>query len=397
MIIPATISGRPVTTRGVHLAPFGFHDEWVADAGYWIDLFQSMGMSWVLALSESDALVKSGAAEALLDGGIIPITRFAYKFPDPWTEMAATEQLVALYSRYNAPCIIQFANEPFDIREWKNKDVPPEDEAWAIIRDRWLQMAALTVERGAVAGWPDGPCYDRNPFDVIGDEAHHWQEGNAVYLAHCYGKGRPIDYPTDDVTRHGTPLTMEGYRAALDDYADDPAWNEGEHVLGLMNQQRAEWADPNKTPIDDDTCWRGWEKVLYWSRQTFGFDVQMAMTEGGWTPRDRAGSNPVDIRWPYTTPRMVAQKTLAMYDWDSPLFAICPWLLGSESMGGSGWPFDAWTGWAYDDKYGFEKPVIKLLQDNPPIPPAPPEPAPEWAEVLDLVRDVRGIVEGMRP
>ena len=399
MKIPATVSGRPVTNRGVHLAPFGYHDEWVKDAAYWVDLLQSMGMSWVLALSESDALVKSGAAEALLEGGIIPIVRFAYKFPNPWTEMAATEQLVALYGRYNAPCIIQFANEPGDGREWKGGDVPPADQAWIIIRDRWRTMANLTTERGAVAGFPDGPCYSRNPFDIIGDDNLHWQEGRAVYLGHHYGKGRPITYPQDDVSRYGTPLAMDQYQAALDDFADDPAWMEGEHVLGLMNQQRAAWADPDKTPLEDDTCWRGWEKVLHWSRLTFGFEVQIAMTEGGWTPRDRAGSNPVDIRWPYTTPRMVAQKTLQMYDWDSPLFAICPWLLASEDMGGSGWPFDAWVGWAFSDKYGSQKPVIKLLQDNPPIPPEPPEPEPDprWAEVLALTREVRGIVDGMRP
>ena len=27
-------------------------------------------------------------------------------------------------------------------------------------------------------------------------------------------------------------------------------------------------------------------------------------------------------------------------------------LLADEDMGGSGWPFDAWHGWAYNDKYG---------------------------------------------
>lgn len=388
MRVPTEVSGRRVTNRGVHLVPFGFHDEWMERADYWVGLLRDMGMSWAVALSESDALVKSGAAEALLDGGVIPIVRFSYKFPSHFTEMAATEQLVALYARYGAPCVVQFANEPFDPREWKGGDVPPTAEAWLIIRDRWLEAANLITERGAVAGFPDGPCYEDNPFAIIGDEDLHWREGRAVFLCHNYGKGRPLDYPEDDVSRNGTPLTMEEYRAALDDYADDPAWNEGEHVLGLMNEQRAAWADPGLTPLEDDTCWRGWEKTLEQSREAFGFEVQTAVTEGGWVPRDRAGSNPADIRWPYTTPRMVAKKTLAMYGWDSPHFAVCPWLLGSESMGGSGWPYDAWTGWAYSDKYGFEKPVVQALRDGQPD---------EWAEVLRLAREVRAIAEGMRP
>jgi hypothetical protein len=392
MNLPDQVSGRKVTNRGVHLHPFGFHNEWMEKAEYWVGLLQSMHMSWVLALSESDALYKSGAAKALLDGGIIPIVRFKYRLPNHWTEMEATEQLVALYERYDAPCIIQFANEPFDPREWEGGKVPPKDEAWAIIRNRWHEAAGRITERGAIAGFPDGPSFDENPFAIIGDEAHHWEEGRAVYLGHHYGKGRPLDYPEDEVSRYGTPLTMEEYREALDDYADDPAWNEGEHVLALMNAQRVAWADPNLTPLADDTCWRGWEKVLHWSRETFGFEVQMAMTEGGWVPRDRAGSNPTDIRWPYTTPNMVATKTLAMFEADSPIFAICPWLLADEDMGGSGWPFDAWHGWAYADKYGRQKPVIGTLQENPPEPSEPPEPSDEWDEVLRLAGKLQVVI-----
>ena len=91
------------------------------------------------------------------------------------------------------------------------------------------------------------------------------------------------------------------------------------------------------------------------------------MTEGGWVPRDRPGTGPnTDIRMPHTTPKMVAKKTLQMFDTPSPFFAICPWLLADEDMGGSGWPFDAWHGWAYSEKYGRKKPVITTLQETPP-------------------------------
>ena len=368
MIIPATVSGRPVTNRGVHLHPFGFHGVWVSDADYWVGLLQSMHMSWCVALSESDAFYTSGGARAMLDGGIIPVVRFNYKLPNHFNEMAAIEQLVNQYSQYNAPCIIQFCNEPFDAREWVRGRVPPDDEAWMIIADRWHEAEKIIIERGAIAGFPDGPSYGTNVFAIIGDPGYHWQDGRAIYLGHHYGKGRPLDYPRDDVSRYGTPLTMEEYRAALDDYADDPAWNEGPYVLELMNQQRAEWANPDLTPVMDDTCWAGWERVRQYSQDYFGLVVQMALTEGGWVPRDRAGSNPQDIRWPYTTPKMVATKTLEMFQADSPLLFQCPWLLADEDMGGVGWPFDCWVGWAYTDKYGREKPVVQVLQDNPPGP-----------------------------
>jgi hypothetical protein len=369
MNIPATISGRPVTNRGVHLHPFGFHDFWMQRADYWVQLLVDMGMSWVVVLTEGDALYISGAAEALLQGGVVPIVRPHYQFPEHFSAQDAVAQLANLYARYNAPLIVQFGNEPFDRREWRNQQVPGYEQAWQIIVDRWHEAAQLIVERGAIAGFPDGPGYGENPFLRIGDDAHHWQDGKAAYLGHHYGKGRPGNFPRDDVSRLGTQLTMAEYREALDDYADEANWNEGSYALSLMNAQRRDWADPNASPLTDDTCWRGWEKVQLYSRQAFGFEVPMAMTEGGWVPRDRAGSNPADIRWPYTTPRMVAKKTLEMYNTPSPHFAKCPWLLADGDMAGGdvGWPFDAWHSWAYFAKYGQRKPVVQTLIANPPV------------------------------
>jgi len=369
--IPQTVSGRTVTNRGVHLQPFGFHDTFMDSADYWLDLLVSMGMSWVLALSASDAFYKSGAAKALLDAGIIPIVRMAYTLPDPWVELESVEQLANLYARYDAPCIIQFANEPFDEREWRNKHVPPEDEAWSIIDRRFNEMAQAVTARGAIAGFPDGPCYADNPFVRTAASEWAWYEEKAVYLGHHYGKGRPLNYPYDDVNQNGTPITRAEYEAALDDYAGDPNWNEAlvnPNILFMINEQRRLWARPGLTAGEDDTCFNGWQRIAWFSQTAFGFQAPLMMTEGGWVPRDRAGSNPTDIRWPMTTPRMVAQKTLAMYEADTPLLAICPWLLACKELGGSGWEFDSWVGGAYADKYGYEKPVVQTLKDNPPKP-----------------------------
>jgi hypothetical protein len=63
---------------------------------------------------------------------------------------------------------------------------------------------------------------------------------------------------------------------------------------------------------------------------------------------------------------MVAKKSLQMYDTPSPFFAICPWLVATSDMGGTGWFDDAWHGGAFSDKYGREKPVIHILQDTRP-------------------------------
>jgi len=369
--VPATVSGRPVTARGVHGPATGFHGVMMDSVEYWQRLLSDMGMSWYVALSESDALYASGFAEALLDAGVIPIVRFAYTFPGPWVELESVEELANLYAKYDAQLIIQFANEPFDEREWKNKDIPPDDEAWAIIDQRFNEMAQAVTERGAIAGFPDGPCYADNPFMRTHSSEWVWHGGKGIYLCHNYGKGRPIDYPRDDVSRFGTALSYDEYVAALDDYGTDSDWNEclkeGGYVwlefMDMVNAQRATWADPDKTAVEDDTCFHGYEKTLAFSREAFGFEVPMMMAEGGWVPRDRAGSGPTDIRWPMTTPRMVAQKTLKMYGADTPFLAICPWLLANSLGGSSGWESDAWVSTAYPE-YGTVLPVVQALKNS---------------------------------
>ncbi|HSR32851.1 MAG TPA: hypothetical protein VLY63_19990, partial [Anaerolineae bacterium] len=340
------------------------------NASYWVDLMVSMGISWVVMLTEGDSVLEdrqgTNPIKVLLDAGIIPIIRDKQDFPRGFMNAETVRRTVPLYAQYGLRPFWQLYNEPFDVREWKGNKVPSNDEAWQIIASRWSEGASQVVGEGAYVGFPDGPCYNENPFERLRPVGGlgFFDTGMAFYAPHTYGKGRPLWYPYDAVTRHGAELTDEAYKQLLDDYQDDLAWYDA--PAELLNEQRRGWADPTRTAIADDTCWRGWEKIVQWAIESLGYVPPMAMTEGGWTPRDRAGAAPADIRWPYTTPGMVAKKTLQMYDTPSPYFAICPWLLADEDMGGSGWPFDAWHGWAYNDKYGQKKPVITTLQQIPP-------------------------------
>lgn len=365
--IPDEVAGRPVTNRGTHMGPIGYFP-WMNEKIYWTGLLRQMHISWAVLVVESDAAFTSGAARALLESGVIPIIRFKYELPNSWTMGPATQQLAGLYQEFGAPLLVQFANEPFDPREWRNGEVPEEEAAWALISYRWNQMAQITVDAGGYPGFPDGPGYTENPFCRILDPNDFWANGLAWYSGHHYAKGRPIDYPYDGVSRFGTPITWQEYLDALGVFADHPHWNEGYAFLDKMNQQRAEWANPNKTIWDDDVCWRGWEKIEVWAMEAHGRPVQMAQTEGGWCPRDRAGSDPVDIRWPYTTPEVVADRTLDMYaSAPTTMFAVCSWLLGDQDLGGAGaWENDAWHGWAFEEQHGRLKPAIWTLINNPP-------------------------------
>jgi hypothetical protein len=388
--IPAKVSGRPVSNRGVHLQPFGFHGTWLEKGPYWIDLLKSMGMSWVVLLTESDSVLEdrqgTSPLKALLDAGIIPIIRDKQSFPRGFGNVETVKRTVELYGRYGLRPFWQPYNEPFDQREWVDHQVPPYDEAWEIIAARWSEAANRIVAEGAYVGFPDGPCYAVNPFERLRPAGglQYFDAGMAFYAPHNYGKGRPLWYPYDAVSRHAAELTGDAYKRMLDDYEDDRAWFDA--PAEILNNQRQEWMDPTRTAIQDDVCWRGWERIVQWSIESLGYVPPMAMTEGGWTPRDRAGTASVDARWPYTTPKMVAKKTLHMYDTPSPFFAICPWLLADRDMGGAdGWAFDAWHGWAYNEKYGEKKPVITTLQE---FPPKEIEPRPRPV-VIDIDGDTR--------
>ncbi len=367
--LPEKVSGRTITNRGVHLQPFGYHGDWLDRASYWVDLLVSMGMSWVVLLTEGDSVRQTyhglNPLKMLLDGGVIPIIREKRLFPRPFAEHDTFRWTVELYGQYGLKPFWIIRNEPFDTREWINGQVP--QNAWHTVMTVWVRAAQFIAANGGIVGFPDGPCYTFNPFESIRDWNCKWlfDEGLGFYAGHHYGKNRPRDYPYDAVSRYGEQLTEQAYQRLLDDFSGDPQWRE--EPIDLLNRRRRELRSSSLTPLQDDTCWRGWERIANWSLETFGYVVPMAMTEGGWAPRDRPGSGPnTDIRMPLTTPRMVGKRSLQMYDTPSPFFALCPWLLADDDMGGSGWPFDAWHGWAYGDKYGPKKPVIPSLQQNPP-------------------------------
>jgi len=380
--IPAEVAGRPVTRRGVHLLPFGYHGGWCREAGewprsYWLDLMKAMGLSWVVLLTDGDSVLEpfdgKSPLEWLLGAGVVPVVRYYGQLPYPFAGHDAVRRAVPIYAEHGLRPFWQLWNEPGNDREWAGGDAP--EDWWERFVPLWNQAARDVEALGGWPGFPDGPDYDydrRHPFRDA-----EWTE-NRWFGSHPYGLGRPIEFPLDDVSRFGVPLVEGAYREALDDFwlVRDwmDVWVEGDEALtvelslALVNERRAAWADPDP-PARYTACWNSWRVTDAAAREALdGWVPSLIVTEGGWTPRDRAGTGDrIDYRWPYTTPRMVAHKTLEVFeDPASPFLGICPWLLACEDMGGSGWPFEAWHGWAYSDLYGRRKPVIEALVAEPP-------------------------------
>jgi len=374
---------------------------------YWIELLRSMRMSSVVIITDGDSVLEklevpgygeTTPLEFLLDHQIMPIVRDGTDlFPNPFTNMECVSRAAALYQPYGMKPIWLYANEPFDGREWnerwlKHHPMPdandPEDFAW--VMGLCQERASRVIENGGIAGFPDGPCYPQNPFEHL--DRNQWEAGLCAYASHCYGKNRPVDYPYDRVSRHGEPLTEAQYREALDDLWGDPDFQD--HTLEEINDARWRLRNLSATAIQDDTCWRGWEKTIWYADQAGFPPISFCLTEGGWQPRDRAGTGEdADIRWPMTTPKMVGKHTLEAFG-KGPFFAQCMWLLADDAMcpaGYVGWPYDAWVGWAWKDVvdqdtgelYGFEKPVVRMSQGH----------ACGWASVRESVGNIIKVLD----
>lgn len=371
--LPKTFQGRPVTNRAVHMQPSGQWGMFMDSPGEWTERLIDMHMSIVFCLTDSDSFAKQ-VGNTLLEAGLIPFFRFnPSNLPKPFTQMEATEELVDLCSQYNVPCIITWLNEPGNSREWQNGEVPPD--WWEVWTANWRNAAKLITERGAICAIPDGPVFPQSPFpDLVDGLENEFADGWIAYNGHYYALNRPFDWPYDDAQKYGTPMTEQEYNESLDDFVDNPEWRDP--PLDVLNAEREEHKNPNLTAIQDATCWMGWEQTEYWMMRDLGFLIPHFMGEGGVTPRARAGSGEdMELRYTLPTPNKVAERTLEMFQWnDLPnrpakhnMFCLCPWLLACDFLGGSGWEDDAYFGGgAYWPYYGFEKPVVQKLKDNPP-------------------------------
>lgn len=369
MNLPATVSGRQVTNRGVHAQPFGFHGFWLPKADWWIGLMKSMHLSWLVVCAEGDSVTKAqpdlggrSVAQALLDGGIIPVVRYQLKLNYPFPNMPDVEKLVGQCEPYGVEPVVLLGNEPGDPREWKDDRVPSD---WFERYCAWFQQhSAGVVAAGAIAGFADGPTYSTDPFTLMPATWANWEAGRCIFAGHFYGLNRPPGYPYDSVAQTGLPLiTEQELRDWFGPFYGDYGFND--FSASAINAARKTLAQPGLTAVEDATCYRGFERVQAWMIDHFGKTLGICMTEGGWTPMAWC-----DPRYPRPTPETVAGWTLEVFeDPDNPLIFQCPWLLANSFMGAawSGWEYDSWVNGVWRDIYPDDlMPVVKTLQANPP-------------------------------
>ena len=372
--------GWPHTNRGVHMHPSPYLAAYMRDSqkrAEMLERLKRMHLSWVVVLNAGDSALEKAdgkpVVEHFMGQGIVPIVRdMTTLLPRSFHGEGVVRCLVDIYRGYGLrPTVIAW-NEPGDTREWVGGKVPKQwRETFLTL---WIDAARKIINAGGNAGFPDPlfdwPWFFENLARLAPDLVEEFRQGRAVFTAHLYGKARPPDYPEDDVSRYGTPLIPEGFRAELNDVADLPPWNQLN--LERINAARKRLADPNKTWRDDTTCFGAWRNIYDAAEKAWGFRPVMAMTEGGWVPNDPAGSGPdSDERYVPSTPKHVARWTLQiMQDSRHEMYALCPWIYdGLHTWWDNGWVgshfasvVDGETG----QKYGYEKPVVRYLAENPP-------------------------------
>ena len=362
------------TNRGVHFHPLGFHNQWAAEWPKWIDLLQRMHMSWVVVLSEGDAVLKPmpelqgrSVVGLFLEHGIHPVVRFSVHLDRPWPHMVHVEELVRQFDEYGLTPLVLMGNEPGDPREYVG-DVPSDWPQRYI--GYFMRHGTEVVRAGAVALFADGPSWPYDPFPSMEPVWSAWEDGWMGYAGHWYGLNRPPDWPYDSVTQTGQPLlTEQDLVDWFGPFHDDRGLNDV--PVEIVNEARRTGAQPGLTAIEDDTCWRGWERVAHQMTTHFGRPLLLCETEGGWTPGAAAGTgSDRDLRFLKPTPDQVGEWTLASFQADTPLLFQCHWLLGDSVLGGAGgWDMDAWcTGWWRHGgpDYWFYMPAVQACIDHPP-------------------------------
>jgi hypothetical protein len=344
-------------------------------------------ISWITLLYDGRSLLEefSGKTvlEWVLDAGIIPIARYqTTKLPKPFQGDDIVAEMAEIYNRYNLKPLIIPWNEPGDPRGWKDNKVPAD--WWNIFVPLWKDAAIRIINAGGYPGFPDGPDYNfttRNPFQATLDIRWIWDQELAWYSGHFYGLGREIDHPTNKVCTEGTPIDYDEYEYRLDDLRDYQEWWDPD--IATMNQLRvnSNWMNPNPVLWDGNrsdytACWWAWKLVDFQAQEILGKHVEIIATEGGWTPKARAGTPVQDRRWPLHTPKMIGRKTIQAFNeikYTPYFYGATPWIMATDDMGGGGWPDDCWHGWTFSDvidrdtgqPYGRIKPVLKMLSESP--------------------------------
>jgi hypothetical protein len=355
------------SNRGIHWSASTDHANALANWPYWSSELAAMFISWVKLL-DNGAGSSRQMCEALLSRGISPIVRLyrprpnpgqlqtlssiLRRQPEPVLSAASVTNtvggLIALGVRY-----FETTNEPNLRDEWNYADWQMNSLTKRVdmVMDSWIRDADKIITLGGVPCFPAlAQCGHADLPEATG--SIRWYIEAVRYLAEKYPRAAMDILPRSVLAVHN----YGGNHPPS--YPYDPI-NHADH--------------PTDTIFQDDFCIRAYEVIDELVHETFGLDLPILCTEGGYVPPND-GWERKDTRYDALTYDSQARLTVAAYSWiaehNPRVLAICPWLIANERMG----HFDtSWTKsvWYYQ---GGERPVVQTMKEA--IVPEPIDPKP---------------------
>jgi hypothetical protein len=332
---------------------------------YFIGEAQSLGIKWVKFLNgDSDKLDQDYLVRSLVSHGMMPIMRVYQPFNQPYEHLDALVRTasplgVHYYELYNEP------NTAGSAGGWQ----PGEAISIDRIVDLWIPAADSIAKAGGYPGLPS-----LSPGGDIDDLRFLWHMLDLIKLRgrtdllqrawltlHNYFLKHPVDYPTDDVNLHSTPLSgVEIARRRLGPAQVD-AINHARQIAHLPRAQGGYYVSDSISV--DSNAFRKFEAYHGIVVSSLGFEMPIISTEGG-----AVAGAVEDPRYPVLSDDDVSAETLFAYRYmieQAPAyyFAFTPWLLANAAGGHSDPRFES-AAW-YKDRSGTTLPVVTVLKQSP--------------------------------
>jgi hypothetical protein len=352
--------------RGLHWSPSLYawgQDKW----DFWARQIQEMNLKWIKVLDDSGGSTYP-LCRRLVDIGVMPVVRLYRTEPNPGhigsREEETIERMVKIGVYY-----FETNNEPDLALEWQGKKRPAN---WLdIVVDNFIIDADKILARGAYPLFPAfGVGGMANPFKKIVERGRQDLFDRGMCLAiHNYCLARPLDYPDDEVNKHGVPLSQEEWEATGGLWS----WEMGPDAV---SEARKRLARPDASIYTDATCFGAFEFFNKLIIDACGHSIPIFTTEGGYNVGQRAGTTEGDDpRYPKPTAQRQAELTVAMFDYmqrKAPdyYFAMMCWLVASNQIGHYSPVWEAQGPWfsnQFDKKFGLHGvlPVVDMVKRMP--------------------------------
>ncbi|HEY9077447.1 MAG TPA: hypothetical protein VIO61_13025 [Anaerolineaceae bacterium] len=190
---------KTFTRIGMHYFPDTLHYR-ESDIATWLPRLQSIGVSWLVLLSDVDRAIPESFLAALRKAQITPIIHFDYPPGGNQLEAASLRTLLEVYARWGVQYLI-FFNRPNARSSWQAASWTQQDLVERFL-DRYLPLAQLALQNGMIPVFPPlepgGSYWDtaflRSTLESLGRRRQEQLLKNMVLSAYAWTEGHHLNW-----------------------------------------------------------------------------------------------------------------------------------------------------------------------------------------------------------